>query len=89
MICISDLSRCMEESFISKADEAVEICLSNLTKNIDRTFKCQIFLTLADCFICSREKAMKYIARITDVIDLGFQGVVDLQNGSPEDFEYA
>jgi hypothetical protein len=60
-----------------------------MQKNIDRALKCQIYLTLADCMISAKDKAENYKNKIIEVIDLGFQGVVELQNSSNDDFEYA
>jgi hypothetical protein len=39
--------------------------------------------------ISAKDKAENYKNKIIEVIDLGFQGVVELQNSSNDDFEYA
>lgn len=80
----------MESAFSSKFEESLNLCFTSMRRNIDRNLKCQIFLTLADLMVSDKEKAAAHREEIIGVIDLGFQGVVDLQNNnSTDDFEYA
>lgn len=74
----------MDGRFTSRFDSALETCFTLMQKNIDRTLKCQIFLTLADCMIADKEKASRRKREIINMIDLGFQGVINLQNSSDD-----
>lgn len=68
----------------------MDVLLQCIRSNaVSRDMKCQIFLALADCMVNAKDKAYNYITKVIEVIDLGFQGVVELQQGSPDDFEYS
>lgn len=80
----------MGQKFGSKFFEAMDALLGCIRNNaINRELKCQIFLALGDCLFNAKDKAYQYIAKVIEVIDLGFDGVIMLQQGSMDDLEYA